>query len=186
MSDMKVFGKWDVSDIEFRDRGMARYINVEVVRAPSGSGPADERFRDDVSIVERFVNKLMRGGRNTGKKAKMFNAVEEAFDKIHERTDQNPVQVIVQAVENSGPREETVRLKYGGIAVQKPVDASPQRRVNLALQLIAEAVQDRTHKNTGDISDVIADELIKASNHDMESYAVKRKEETERVAAAAR
>lgn len=182
---MKAFGKWETSDMEFRDRGMARYINVEPIWAPSGSGPADERFRDDVSIIDRLVNKLMRG-QNTGKKTKMFNAMEEALEKVEDRAGENPVQMLVRAVENSGPREETVRLKYGGIAVQKPVDSSPQRRVNLALKLLSDAVRDRSHKSPGDLPEVLADELIKAANGDMDSYAVKRKVETERVASAAR
>ncbi|MBS1262959.1 MAG: 30S ribosomal protein S7 [Methanonatronarchaeales archaeon] len=186
MSELKVFAKWDTSGVEFRDRGMARYINVDAVRAPSGSAPSNERFRDEVPVVERFVNKLMRGGRNTGKKAKMFRAVEDAFDRIAESTGENPVQVFVQAVENSGPREETVRLKYGGIAVQKPVDASPQRRVNTALKHLAEAVYSRSHKSGEGVSEAMADEVARASDYDMESYAVKKKEETERVASAAR
>lgn len=183
---MKVFGKWDTSEIEFRDRGMARYINTDPFLAPKGSGPANERFRDDVSIVERLVNKLMRTGRNTGKKSKTFKIVEEAFDGIHDQTGENPVQLLVRAVENAGPREETVRLKYGGIAVQKPVDSSPQRRVNVAIGNLAEAVEQKSHKNTKSASNALADEIIKASNYDMESYAVNRKEETERVASAAR
>lgn len=52
--------------------------------------------------------------------------IQEAFDIINKKTGQNPIQVLVNAVSNAGPREETVRLKYGGIAVPKSVDTAPQ------------------------------------------------------------
>ncbi len=74
----------------------------------------------------------MQTDENTGKKQLATSIVTEAFEIVHERTDENPIQVLVSAVENSAPREETVRLKYGGISVPKAVDVAPQRRVDQA------------------------------------------------------
>jgi len=96
------------------------------------------------------------------------------------------VQVLVEAVENSAPREETVRLKYGGISVPKAVDVAPQRRVDQALKFLAEGVYGDSFKTTTDAEDALAQQLIGAANNDVQTYAVNQKEEKERVAAAAR
>jgi small subunit ribosomal protein S7 len=110
----------------------------------------------------------------------------DAFDQIHSQTDENPIQILVQAVENGAPREETVRLKYGGISVPKAVDVSPQRRVDQALKFLAEGVKGDSFKTEADASEALARQLIGAANNDVGTYAVNQKEEKERVAAAAR
>jgi small subunit ribosomal protein S7 len=96
------------------------------------------------------------------------------------------VQVLVRAVENSAPREETVRLKYGGISVPKAVDISPQRRVDQALKFLAEGVYSGSFKTDTDVASALAQQLTGAANNDVGTYAVNQKEEKERVAAAAR
>ena len=73
--------------------------------------------------------------------------VKDAFNIINKKTKKNPVQVLVEAVANTGPREETVRLKYGGINVPKSVDTAPLRRVNTSMFFIAEAVYKGSHKS---------------------------------------
>jgi small subunit ribosomal protein S7 len=94
--------------------------------------------------------------------------------------------VLVEAVENSAPREETVRLKYGGISVPKAVDISPQRRVDQALKFIAEGVHNASFKSETSAAEALAGQLVGAANNDVGTYAVNQKEEKERVAAAAR
>jgi small subunit ribosomal protein S7 len=182
----ELFGKWDVEEIEFEDRSTKRYITLSPVAHTMGRH-ADKQFeKSEISIVERLVNRLMQTGENTGKKEKTLGIVRDAFDEIHERTGENPVQVLVSAVENAGPREETVTLKYGGISVPKAVDVAPQRRVDQSVKFIANAIKDASYKTPRDVSDVVADELISAANYDVECSAIRKKEEVERVAAAAR
>jgi small subunit ribosomal protein S7 len=94
--------------------------------------------------------------------------------------------VLVDAVENAGPREETVRLKYGGINVPKSVDTAPQRRVDTALRFITDGVRQASHKKKKTVSEALAEELIAAANGDTRSYAVSKREERERIAKAAR
>ena len=67
--------------------------------------------------------------------------VRDAFDIINKKTKSNPIEVLVEAIANTGPREETVRLKYGGINVPKSVDTAPLRRVNTAICFITEATR---------------------------------------------
>jgi len=182
----KLFGEWDISDMEYSDPSTERYITVTPIAHTMGRH-ADKQFKkSEISIVERLTNRLMQTDENTGKKQQATRIVREAFEIIHDRTDENPVQVLVSAVENSAPREETVRLKYGGISVPKAVDVSPQRRVDQALKFIAEGVYKDSFKSPTDVEQALADQLVGAANNDVQTYSVNQKEENERVAAAAR
>ena len=182
----ELFGEWDVTNIEYDDPSTERYITVTPVAHTMGRHANKQFQKSEVSIVERLVNRLMQTEDNTGKKQQAMRIAREAFDEIHERTEQNPVQVLVTAVENAAPREETVRLKYGGISVPKAVDVAPQRRVDQALKFIAEGVYSASFKTSTDASEALADQLVGAANYDVQTYAINQKEEKERVAAAAR
>jgi len=181
-----LFGVWDVSDIEYDDPSTKRYITVTPVAHTMGRHAAKQFKKSEISIVERLVNRLMQTEENTGKKQQATRIVRDAFDIVHERTGEPPVQVLVTAVENSGPREETVRLKYGGISVPKAVDVAPQRRVDQALKFIAQGTYNASFKSTTPAEEALANQLVGAANYDVQTYAVAQKEEKERVAAAAR
>ena len=182
----RLFGQWSVDDIEYGDVSTERYITVTPVAHTMGRHANKQFKKSQISIVERLINRLMQTDENTGKKQMTTRMVREAFDIIHSRTGENPVQVLVHAVENAAPREETVRLKYGGISVPKAVDVSPQRRVDQALMFIAQGVHRATFKSETDAAEAIAAQLTGAANNDVNTYAVEQKEEKERVAAAAR
>ncbi|WP_018256659.1 30S ribosomal protein S7 [Halomicrobium katesii] len=182
----QLFGEWNVTEIEFSDPSTERYVTVTPIAHTMGRHSEKQFKKSEISIVERLINRLMQTDENTGKKQLATTIVKNAFETIHERTEENPVQVLVEAVENSAPREETVRLKYGGISVPKAVDVAPQRRVDQALKFLAEGVYGDSFKTTTDAEDALAQQLIGAANNDVQTYAVNQKEEKERVAAAAR
>ncbi|WIV68571.1 30S ribosomal protein S7 [Natrialbaceae archaeon AArc-T1-2] len=182
----QLFGRWDVDEIEYGDPSTERYISVTPVAHTAGRHASKQFKKSEVSIVERFINRLMQTEENTGKKQQTLNLVREAFELVHERTEENPIQVLVTAVENAAPREETVRLKYGGISVPKAVDVAPQRRVDQALKFLAEGVQNDSFKSPTPAEEAIANQLVGAANYDVGTYAISQKEEKERVAAAAR
>ncbi len=148
---------------------------------------ASKQFqKSEISIVERLINRLMQSEDNTGHKQKTMKIVKDAFEIVHERTDENPIQVLVTAVENAAPREETVRLKYGGISVPQAVDVAPQRRVDQALKFLAEGTASGSYKTTTSAAEALAQQLVGAANYNVETYAINQKEERERVAEAAR
>ncbi len=182
----RLFGQWEVDDIEFADPSTRRYITVTPIGHTMGRHSDKQFKKSEISIVERLINRLMQTQDNTGKKQQTTRIVREAFDIVHNRTDQNPVQVLVTAVENAGPREETVRLKYGGISVPKAVDVAPQRRVDQALKFIARGTQNASFKSTTPAAEALANQLVGAANYDLQAYPIGQKEEQERVAAAAR
>ncbi len=183
-----LFDKYDMSEVEIRDPGLKRYINLKPELVPHSSGSqSNKRFcKEEVSLIERLINSLMRTRKYTGKKTKAYNVLKDAFDDIHKRTGKNPVQILVQAIENSAPREETTQITYGGISVPKSVDVSPYRRLSLALGNNAKAAVKATYKSNKGIAACLAEELIKASKGDRNSFAVARKDEMERMAQSAR
>nr|WP_129597104.1 30S ribosomal protein S7 [Methanohalophilus profundi] len=184
----KLFGKWDMTEVEVPDPGLRRYVNVDPIAIPNTGGRhARQQFnKSDLSIVERLITSLMRGEENTGQKQCTMTAVKDAFDIIHSKTDKNPVQVLVEAISHTGPREEVVRLKYGGISVPKAVDTAPQRRVDSALRYIAMGTKQTSFKSKRSFASCLATELIAASNGDAKCFSVNRKDAKERVAKAAR
>jgi small subunit ribosomal protein S7 len=185
---VKVFGKWDPSEVEVADLSIKSYVNLAPKAVMySGGRHAKQQFKkSEQHIVERLINKIMRKEKNTGKKMKAYGIVESAFEMIHQRTKENPLNVLVKAISNAGPREEVVRLKYGGITVPKAVDTAPQRRVDTALMLIVKGARQASFKTKRSVESALADEIIAAANYDVRSYSINRKDSVERVAKAAR
>lgn len=184
----KIFGKWDISEINIDDPAIRMYVSLTPKYALHSHGRhAKQKFlKVNVPIVERLINKMMRKEHNTGKKHQAYNIVKEAFEIIHKRTKKNPVEVLIKAIENAGPREEIVRLKYGGIAVPKAVDTSTIRRIDQALMNIAKGAREASFKSRRSIEEALASEIIAAANNDAKCYSISKKEEKERIAKAAR
>jgi small subunit ribosomal protein S7 len=185
-----VFGKYPVDEVTFKDKGMEQYVvlGTHLVLHTEGRHASKEFGKSKVDMIERLINNLMRKGKFTGKKGKSTKVVMDAFAIIETKTKRNPIQVLVEAIELTAPREEVTRLKYGGISVPKAVDVSPSRRLNIALRNIAMGAMASVFnsKSKKRIEHALADEIIAASKGDPNSYAVAKKEEVERVAASAR
>lgn len=196
-SKIMLFNKWDVSDIEINDLGLKRVISLNpsmVVPVSFGRHEHQRLKKAEVHVIERLANKLMHFGKkyakNTGrmggKKVKSLNIVKTALDIIFLETGKNPVELLVRAVENSSPNEDTTRIVYGGVVYHVSVDVSPLRRLDLALRFIAEGVRESTYSNPQMIEEALAKEIILASNNDMTSHAIKKKNEQERIAMSSR
>jgi small subunit ribosomal protein S7 len=183
-----IFGKYDLSEVTVNEGGLAKYIDLTPTNVPHSGGKHANRWfgKSKLSIVERLINNIMRTEKYTGKKLKAYKAVSEAFDIIAQKTKKNPVQVLVEGLENAAPREEVTRLQFGGISVPKAVDVSPQRRLDIALRNVSTGCVKASTKNKKPISSCIADEIMLAAKGDMTSFSVAKKEEIERVAQSAR
>src|ERR1051326_6499643 len=191
-----LFNKWDTNKIQIKDLGLQKVICLKPAVIPLTSGRHErQRFRKaEVNIVERLANKMMHFGKryakNTGrmggKKAKMLTVIRTAFDMIYVQTGKNSLELLVSAIENASPNEDTTRIVYGGVVYHVSVDVAPLRRVDLALRFIAEGVKESTYSNPQAIEEALANEIIRAANNDMASHAVKKKNEQERIAMASR
>jgi len=188
MQEIKLFRKWSFDGVQVEDPGLRQYISLTPVYVPHSMGRHEHRkfHKAKVNIVERFINNLMRPGSSAGKKIRAVNLVRNAFELIHLRTGENPIQVLVKAVENTAPGEDTTRISYGGIAYHMAVDISPQRRVDLALRFLSEGARKQSFGNPRALDEYIAEELILAARYDMKSYAVKKRNEMERIARSSR
>ena len=199
--EAKLFDKWDCG-VDVPEAWAKRYITISPLNLPHTSGKhfGKQFAKSKMNIVERLVNKMMRSGQgskkvagkyirgraNTGKKQKALAIIEGAFDIVEKRTKQNPLQVFVNSILQAGPREETTTIIYGGIRYHKAVDVSAQRRIDFGLKYISLGAFATAFKNKKQIEECLADEIIWAANSDTKSYAIQRKEETERIAQSAR
>lgn len=199
---MKYFGRWSIEGIEIKDLGLKRYIRLEPSPVLHSCGRySGKRFgKAEMPIVERLINKTMRSGpgvrklggrvirgaRACGKKHKAYNIVRRAFEIVEERTKKNPIQVLMDAIQNSAPREETTRISYGGITYFIAVDAAPQRRLDTSLKNLAAGAFAASFSHKRPIEECLAEEIILAANNDIKSFAISQKEEIERIARGAR
>ena len=185
---IRLFLKWVFDGVEVQDPGLKQYIQLRPIYVPhSGGRHEHKRFeKSKANIVERLTNNMMRHGRNCGKKAKAISIVKMAFEIMNLKTGSNPIQILVDAIENSAPCEDTTRIGFGGIVYHRAVDISPQRRVDLALRFLTEGARRTAFSNKKTIEECLADELIAAAEGDTRSHAVSRRDEVERVALASR
>ena len=183
-----IFGKYDLRDVKVDDPGLERYINLTPVAIPHTGAKYSNRWfgKAKVNIVERLINNMMRTEHTTGKKTRTYKTVKNAFDVIAHRTKKNPIQIFVYALQNSSPKEEITRLRFGGISVPKAVDTSSSRRLDIALRNLCKGAVNSSHRNKKRMEICLAEEIILASKADMNSFAVSKKEELERIAASAR
>jgi len=193
------FGKYDSEEVEIGDDGLVRYINLENILSPRSKGRHTERqfYKSDVPITERLLTHMyvaghrgnkhyITSGQNTGKSEKLWNIIEEVFDNIYEQTDENPIQVLVDAIENSAPVEEVVTYQRGGARARKAVIMSPQRRVDVALRLLVQGAYEKRLASSEDAVETVTNELIGAADGNNQIRAVQTKERKEREAEGAR
>ena len=183
-----VFGKWDASEVTCDDPGLAPYINLTTIGTPhSGGRHANAWFgKSKLSVIERFINNLMRTGKFSGKKQHCAKAYEDALDRIASTSGQNPLQKFIDAIVEAAPCEEITRIKVGAVSQPKAVDSSPSRRLDVALRNIAIGAASATAKSRRTLTEGIVAELSKAADGDIASYSVGTREESERIAASAR
>ncbi len=199
----KLFGKYSLENIEIKDQSIAQAVSLKPIVVPHTFGRYAKKTlgKTQVNIIERLVNKIMRGGtgektsgkvirtrgRLQGKKMRTLKVVEKALDIVEKETKENPVQVLIRALENSAPREDVTRVSHGGVSYQIAVDISATRRLDMALRNIALAALMGCFNKPKSLSRALADEIISTAKGDVQaSYAIKKRDETERMARSAR
>eukprot|EP01128_Nolandella_sp_AFSM9_P005073 TRINITY_DN23_c0_g1_i1.p2 TRINITY_DN23_c0_g1~~TRINITY_DN23_c0_g1_i1.p2 ORF type:complete len:196 (-),score=58.00 TRINITY_DN23_c0_g1_i1:547-1134(-) len=189
VAEVKLFNKWSFDDVIVSDKTLSDYIAVNQKDKfkqylPHTAGRyQNKRFRKgQCPIVERLTNSLMMHGRNNGKKLMAVRIVQHTFQIINLITGENPIQVLVDAIINGGPREDSTRVGRGGAVRRQAVDVSPLRRVNQSIHLLTSGARSSAFRNIKTIAECLADEIINCSKESPNSYAFKKKEEIERVA----
>ena len=175
-----------INDISLED-----YIAVKPKYAtfvPHTAGRyAAKRFRKaQCPIVERIVNSLMMHGRNNEEK---INGGEncQARDGHHLLINRSKP---TSSDRRCGHQRRSERRRHSigsaGAVRRQAVDISPLRRVNDAIYLLTTGAREAAFRNVKTMAECLADELVNAAKGSSNSYAIKKKDELERVAKANR
>lgn len=198
ISNFKIFDLYDITEVKVEDPGLKNVINLEPKLLVKSHGRnVMKAGQTKVNIIERLMNKLAVAGHRgkkhriifghvTGKYTKNMKNVIEALKLIEKRTDKNPVQILVKAIENAAPRDEITVIEYGGARYPQAVDVSPLRRVNLAIKHLVHGASDKAFNKKKNIIQGLAEEIILASENNGESFAVRKRNEAEKQADSAR
>ncbi|MAG73629.1 30S ribosomal protein S7 [archaeon] len=199
MADLLFFNRWSADGVAVADPGLIKYMNIAPKMMPkTGARYAGNRFhKSQTFIVERLASKLMgsghkskkhfmSSGHNTGKKSKVLKVVENALAKAEQKLKENPLKILVKAIENAAPREEVIAIEYGGARYPKAVDVAPQRRIDLALRYMTQGAYTRSFNKKMSIENALAEEIIAAYQLSAKSNAVAKKRDLERQASSSK
>jgi small subunit ribosomal protein S7 len=128
-------------------------------------------------VVAKFINKVMK----EGKKTIAQKIVYRAFDLIKTKTKKEPLEIFLHAIENAAPLLELKPKRVGGATYQIPREVRGERRNALAMRWIIKSAKSKKGKP---MKEKLAEELMLAANN--EGAAVKKKEDTHRMAEANR
>ena len=133
----------------------------------------DPRYGDP--LVTQFVNNLML----QGKKSTAFSIFYDAMDIVKERTKQDEHQIWKKALNNAMPQVEVKARRVGGATFQIPQEIRAKRKVSIGMKWMIRFARERSGKG---FAEKLAAEIVAASKG--EGAAVKRKEDTHRMAEA--
>ena len=135
----------------------------------------DPRYSDP--LVTQFVNNMML----QGKKSTAFTLFYDAMDMVKDRLKQDEHQVWKKALNNAMPQVEVKARRIGGATFQIPQEIRAKRKVSICMKWMIRFARERSGKG---FAEKLAAEIIAASKG--EGAAVKRKEDTHRMAEANR
>jgi len=195
---MKIFDLYETKEVKVEDVGLKRVINLDEKLVLKTHGRNVGKFgKAKVNIVERLINligvpghrgkkhKVMTGWAS-GKYSKNAKTVLKTLKIIADKTGQNPIQVLVKAIENSSPRDEVTTIEYGGARYPQAIDVSPMRRIALSLRNIVHGAYDKAFNKKAEMAEALANEILLASQGSNESFAYQKRVETEKQADSAR
>jgi len=196
---IKAFNKWSTNEIKVEDPGLVRYIGLKPKIVPkTGARYTKNRFhKSNIFIVERLMNKLMVPGHKskkhfktsyhiTGKAITVYELMKKTLAYIEGKTKENPISVLVRAIENAAPREEIITIEYGGARYPKSVECAPQRRVDVALKFMVQGAYQKSFNSKKPSFQTLAEEILNAYNMNQASAAIAKKLELERQADSSR
>ena len=126
-------------------------------------------------VVTKLINQIM----NDGKKGTAERILYEAFEIVKEKTNQEPMEVYLKALENVKPLLEIKSRRVGGSNVQVPIEVNDERAQALALRWLVNYAKSRNGKG---MAINLANEIMDAANG--VGGAVKKREHTHKMAEA--
>ena len=196
--EFKLFDKYDVNEIEVTDKSLVPYLSLEPQLLVKSYGRSTSKFASaKVNILERLANRLAVPGHvgkkhkiitswSSGKYNKNMKTILQTLDIIENKTKKNPIQILINAIVKSAPRDEITVIEHAGARYPQAVDVSPLRRINLVIRWIVQGSYHKCFGKKKKIAESLAEEIMKASEENMESYAMTKKNESEKQADSAR
>lgn len=126
-------------------------------------------------LITRFINYIMQNGKKTVAERIVYDALDIASEKLKK----DHKEVFEYAIKNVAPFVEVRGKRIGGANYQVPVEVSRDRKNVLAMRWIICAARGKKGEM---MAKKLANELIAAYKN--EGSAVKKKEETHRMAEA--
>jgi small subunit ribosomal protein S7 len=126
-------------------------------------------------LVQQVVNKVM----SDGKKSRAEQITYDALSVVGERTGNNPVEELENAIKQLTPVLEVRSRRVGGATYQVPVEVPARRARTLAVRWLVEFARARNEKS---MSERLANEILEAAKQ--QGNAWKRKDDIYRMAQA--
>lgn len=138
--------------------------------------PLTPDVRYNSELVARLINTIME----RGKKSTAQNIVYGAFDLVKERrSDEEPLEVFLQALENAKPRLEVKSRRVGGATYQVPIEIAPERQVAVAMRWLVGFAKGRSGMP---MKNALAAEILDA--FDNTGNTIKKRDDTHKMANA--
>lgn len=127
------------------------------------------------TLVSRLINYIMQEGKKDIARKVVYGAMELAEKKLGKPA----LEIMEQAINNTGPQMELKSKRIGGANYQVPHEVKGERKVILAFRWLIEAAHNRKGKP---MDQKLGEELIEAFNN--QGSAVKKKLDTHKMAEA--
>jgi small subunit ribosomal protein S7 len=199
MAEIKLFDKWSFNEVIVTDAGLTDYLNIKPIVAPRTNGYYHNTpfYKTKVNIVERLMNRIQvtghkgkkhhhSSGHNTGKAKAIASIMKEVLELLEKRTKTNPIQVLITAIEHAAPREEVIAIERSGARYAQAVDMAPTRRVDLVLRFLCQGAGQKAFAKSTNYTNALAEEILDCYEWGMKSFAMSKKSEIEKMAAAAK
>ena len=140
-------------------------------KAPKRIFYADPKYGS--LVLAKFINFIMYDGKKETAEKIIYNT----FEKIKNKTKEDPIKIFNSAISNIRPNLEVRSRRVGGATYQVPVEVKTNRSQTLALRWLLNATRKRKNKT---MSDKLFNELMDASQN--KGYAIKKREDTHKMA----
>ena len=127
------------------------------------------------TLVTMLINRLLLKGKKTLAQQIFYQAMK----KIEESTQQDPLEVLRQAVVNVTPLVEVKARRVGGSTYQVPLEVKADRGTSLALRWLIKSARTRSGR---EMVSKLSNEILDAFNNT--GAAVRKREEIHRMAEA--
>ncbi|MBI4412392.1 MAG: 30S ribosomal protein S7 [Deltaproteobacteria bacterium] len=135
----------------------------------------DPQYKD--KLVGKFINKMMWDGRKGAAEKILY----KSLDRIKEKTNDDPLKIFKQALQNVQPLLEVRSRRVGGANYQVPVEVRAERKVSLGMKWLIGIARNRGEKS---MEERLAGEILDA--YESKGGAIKKREEVHRMAEANR